>query len=39
LVENLNVLEELIADAKRRKARAIDGEEPPMPYVFLRVFL
>ncbi|KAI9742793.1 MAG: hypothetical protein M1818_003522 [Claussenomyces sp. TS43310] len=31
VVENLNALEELLADARRRKARAIAGQEPPTP--------
>jgi kinetochore protein NNF1 len=32
VVENLNALEDLIADAKRRRARAIDNQDPPTPF-------
>ena len=31
VVERLNALETVISDAKRRKARAQDGEEVPVP--------
>ena len=33
VVEGLNRLEDLIADAKRRKARGVEGEEGVVPYV------
>jgi len=37
VVEGLNRLEDLIADAQRRKARAQDGGAVPVPYVFISI--
>ncbi len=39
VIENLNALEDLIADAQRRRARAVQGEAPPIPYVTSVSFL
>jgi hypothetical protein len=38
VIENLNALDALIADAKRRKARAVEGEAPPPAYVIFEFF-
>lgn len=41
VVELLNRLEELLADARRRRGREVDGEkeEDVVPYVDLRIFV